>query len=176
MNNITNTPTPAKKSWKLKDNIFRRQFRAIELYYWFQRNFPHSFEIQIFRGEDLNKTDRKERAWSVEENGYRKFYNRKYLTEYTLCDRPILTVDIGDENTYLRFLIEGDKSNYFIVSWGYKRYEVGDANYAAALSLLIFNTCHQHERGPVNNRYDLCTVEFKDSYIHRKKKRRKMVL
>lgn len=148
---------------QIKDNIFRRQFHARELYDWFHTNFPESFCIEIYKGDTPEKADWDKRIWNIRDNGYRKFYNPKYRTEYTLCDRAIMHVSSGDENTYLRFLIEDDKGNGFTVTWGYKRYEV-PGDYVAALAALIFDTCYHWEHHP-HDRFDFCIVSLKEYYI-----------
>lgn len=153
---------------EIKDNIFRRKFHAKELYDWFHDNFPDSFSISIHTGEVYKY---KEEIWSIWKASDGKFGKRnwykKFPTEYTLYDRPIFNVYSGDENTYISFIIEDDNSNYFIVSWGYKRYDVGEEDYAAALAELLFETCHT-KHGTTVLGIDYCHVSLKAYYEKRK--------
>lgn len=153
---------------EIEDNIFRRTFHARELYDWMHHKFPDSFSIEIYKGDSPNNINWDDQVWSFWKNGPNAYHPR-YRTEYTLYDRACLCVDSGDENTYLRFMIEDDKSNLYIVSWGYKRYDVGPDDYAAALAALIFRTCHRQGKQSSLQRYDFCVLACKEYYMKKDK-------
>jgi hypothetical protein len=160
--------TATGSTWEIKDNIFRRMFHARELYDWFHHNFPDSFSINIYRGDSPDKINWDDEVWSFWKNGQHA-YHSMYRTEYTLYDRPCLCVNSGDENTYLRFMIEDENGNCYIVSWGYKRYDVGPDDYAAALAALIFQTCHRQGKQSSLQRYDFSVLACKEYYMEKNK-------
>lgn len=127
-------------------NIFRKTFTALELYEWFQKTFPDSFSVSIY--EDVENTvDNVIRAdWDkCVFSTYLWFTANIYdKRRYYLYDRQIFVVHSGDENSYIRFYIEDENSDFFVVSWGYKRCDV-EEDYLHKFLTIYLNTIHNRE-------------------------------
>jgi len=123
-------------------NIFRKLFTAEELYDWLHKEFPDSFSLTIYKDKNLPKGinpdyDNRVFEWYIDKD-------RKQKTKYALYDRAIFEVHSGDENSYINFLLEDEKANYFAASWGYKRCDVED-DYLLKFITLLLNTIHNRE-------------------------------
>src|SRR5689334_10683179 len=102
--------------------LFKDQkFSPIELAHYMFNNFPDSFSIEIYKDpnngslefdpDSLVYSARKPNRWPKD-------------MQLQLYDRAIFRVHSGEENTYYRFVFEDQNSNYFIVTWGYKRCDI----------------------------------------------------
>jgi hypothetical protein len=129
---------------QIKDNIFRRKFHARELNDWFLEQFPKSYPIEIFKGDNpWMRLQQNSEVWSPWNKGV-CLNHQMFPTEYTLDPYPTMGINSSDE-TFIRFMIEDDKKDTYIVRWGYKCREADPEDYAAILVALIFDTCYQRK-------------------------------
>lgn len=122
------------------DNIFLRKFHALELQSWFTANFPDSFSIEIYKGDNVYVSRNKAAlVWSHEKQmaGHGGYYKLKYPAQYSIASNGAeFHLYTGSENSYLYLVVYDMENTMHIVDFGYKRGEV-ERNYALELSTLL---------------------------------------
>lgn len=129
--------------------FFNGSFTATQLAEHMNEKYPDAFGIEIYkdkapnlglrRGVNLDDMDKElavfSRLWKKPDDGAR--YTLYWPeTCYTTTDQyknfqPRFEVYSGDENTYIRFMLERD-SDCYVATWGYKRCDV-ERNYLIEL-------------------------------------------
>lgn len=121
----------------IQDNIFLRQFHALELFKWFQETFIDSFPMEIYKM--TNGKSLEEKVWDFRIQAAKRgdFSKVKFPTKYSFSHQPDFEVCSGLENTYVDLVIYDEACNGYVVHWGYKRGSVCEEYYVALVMLLI---------------------------------------
>lgn len=126
------------------NKLFEHDFTGDQLSDFIHEKFPDSFGLEIYKeiadfsravvpadwNSRIYKTAGRYSPEIFGKNDNRKlrlYWPERMMETYSRF-RPRFEVDSGDENTYVHFMLEDEKSDNFIATWGYKRCEV-ERNY-----------------------------------------------